>query len=52
LRDLHTNQPAGVALAVEAPTRAALEGLLRESPAPLDDYADVSIYDWEFGGRR
>jgi hypothetical protein len=35
-------RPVGVALALQAPTRQAVEALLR----------DVETHDWEFGGRR
>jgi uncharacterized protein len=38
-------RPAGVALALQAPTRQAVEAL-------LDAHAGVEIHDWEFGGRR
>jgi uncharacterized protein YciI len=37
--------PAGVTLALQAPTRHAVEAL-------LDPHGDVEIHDWEFGGRR
>jgi uncharacterized protein len=37
--------PAGVALALQAPTRQAVEAL-------LDAHVGVEIHDWEFGGRR
>jgi uncharacterized protein len=39
--------PAGVALALQAPTRDAVDALLG-----LDQHLDVRILDWEFGGRR
>ncbi len=52
LRDVDSEELAGVALAVQAPTRAALNGLLSEGRAGLADYGNVAIYDWEFGGRR
>jgi uncharacterized protein len=40
-------RPVGVALALEAPTREAVEALLGGGA-----YPDVQIHDWEFGGRR
>jgi uncharacterized protein YciI len=39
--------PAGVVLAVQAPTAEAVRALLGVGP---DE--DVEIHDWEFGGRR
>jgi hypothetical protein len=45
-------RPAGVALALQAPTRDAADALLRGGQAGLDEHFDVQILDWEFGGRR
>ena len=44
--------PAGVALALEAATREAVDALLRGGLAGADERLDVEILDWEFGGRR
>ncbi|HZO77590.1 MAG TPA: hypothetical protein VFB39_06060 [Solirubrobacteraceae bacterium] len=44
--------PAGLVLALQAPTRAAVDGLLRGGLAGADHRFDVEIHDWEFGGRR
>jgi uncharacterized protein YciI len=44
--------PAGVALALQAPTRQGVDGVLRGSLAGPDGRFDVEIHDWEFGGRR
>lgn len=52
LRNLNDDEPAGVALAVQAPTREALDALLGDARAGLADFHDVEIHDWEFGGRR
>ena len=41
-------RPVGAVLALQAPTRAAVNALL----AGLDQHFDVQIFDWEFGGRR
>ena len=41
-------RPAGFALALQAPTREDVAGLL----AGLDEQFDLEIHDWEFGGRR
>ena len=38
-------QPAGFAMALQAPTRAAVDRLVQ-------GVGVVQIYDWEFGGRR
>jgi uncharacterized protein len=43
LPTLEEAQPAGVAAALQAPSRAAAEALLG---------GEVHIHDWEFGGRR
>jgi uncharacterized protein len=45
-------RPVGVALALQAPTRKAVDPLLRGGRARLDEHYHVQILDWEFGGRR
>jgi uncharacterized protein YciI len=45
-------RPAGVALALQAPTRQAVDALLRAGQPGLERRFDVQILDWEFGGRR
>lgn len=52
LRSLDDDEPAGVALAVQVPTRDALDALLGDARVGLADCDDVEIHDWEFGGRR
>jgi uncharacterized protein YciI len=52
MRDLDDGRPAGVALAVQVPTRDALDALLGDGLSELADYGEVGIHDWEFGGRR
>lgn len=52
LRNLEDDEPAGAAMAVQAPTREALDALLEDAGAGLAHGADVEIHDWEFGGRR
>ena len=44
--------PVGVVLALQAPTREAVEALLRDRQAGFERHFDVQIFDWEFGGRR
>ena len=46
------SRPVGVALALQAPTRAAVDALLRDRDAEFDQHLDVEILGWEFGGRR
>jgi uncharacterized protein len=45
-------RPVGVVVALQAPTRAAVDALLSGGQAGLDEHFDVQILDWEFGGRR
>jgi hypothetical protein len=45
-------KPAGAVLALEAPTREAVDALLGRGRAGLHERFDVQILDWEFGGRR
>jgi uncharacterized protein len=45
-------RPAGVVLALQAPTREAVEALVDKQKDGLDPRVDVQILDWEFGGRR
>ena len=52
LSNLDTEEPAGVAMAVQVPTREALDALIGDERAGLNDYDYVGIHDWELGGRR
>jgi uncharacterized protein YciI len=52
LTTLHDTGPAGVALAVQAREREAVDALLEERRVGLDVFPDIEIHDWEFGGRR
>ena len=52
LRNLDIEEPAGVALAVQVPTREALDSMVGDRRAGLVDFAEVRIHDWDFGGRR
>ena len=45
-------EPAGVALALEAPDRAAVDALLHDERTGLGALSEVEIHNWEFGGRR
>ena len=52
LTTLHDAAPAGVALAVQARERQALNALLEDGKVGLDAFPISEIHDWEFGGRR
>jgi uncharacterized protein YciI len=52
LRTPDEGHPAGIALALQAPSRDVVAALLREQLAALDKSFHVEICDWEFGGRR
>jgi uncharacterized protein YciI len=45
-------EPAGVALALEAPDREAVAALVKDERTGLGAFSEVEIHDWEFGGRR
>jgi hypothetical protein len=45
-------RPAGVALALQAPAREAVDVLLRAGRPGLDEHFELEILDWELGGRR
>ena len=44
--------PVGVALAVQAGEREAVDALLGSGQVGLEAFPDSEIHDWEFGGRR
>lgn len=50
LRAVEGGAVVGVVLAVQAPTRAAVDSLAREAISPLGR-PHVAVHDWEFGGR-
>jgi uncharacterized protein len=52
LSTLDDARPVGVALAVQARDRAALETLLEEERPGLAVFPELEIHEWEFGGRR
>jgi uncharacterized protein YciI len=52
LSTLDDGEPAGVALAVQAPDGDAVVALLEDERTGVDVFQDVDIHDWEFGGRR
>ena len=52
LTTLDGGEPAGVALAVQAPDREALDALVEDERTGLHVFSEVEVHDWEFGGRR
>jgi uncharacterized protein YciI len=44
--------PVGVAMAVQARDRPAVEALIERGRAKLTACPSIEIHDWEFGGRR
>jgi uncharacterized protein YciI len=52
LRTLDDTALEGVALAVQARDRQAVEALLEQGRAGLSAFPSIEIHDWEFGGRR
>jgi uncharacterized protein YciI len=52
LRAVEDASLVGIALAVPAPSAAAVDRLTREAVAPFGEPSRVAIHDWEFGGRR
>jgi uncharacterized protein YciI len=52
LTTLDGGEPAGVALALQAPDRNAVEALMENERTGLGALSQVEIHNWEFGGRR
>jgi hypothetical protein len=52
LTEPESGQAIGVALALQAPGRDAVDALLADGAAGLDAFPRVEVRDWEFGGRR
>jgi len=52
LRTLDGDEPAGVAVAVQAPDREAAEALVQDEQKGLGAFSEIQVHDWEFGGRR
>jgi hypothetical protein len=51
LLDIEDGRAVGVAMAVQAPSREALDALLHDPGAGLRDH-ELEVHGWEFGGRR
>jgi uncharacterized protein len=52
LTTLEGGEPAGVALALQAPNRQAVDALIEDGRTKLGAFSELEIHDWEFGGRR
>jgi hypothetical protein len=52
LHNFDDHASPGIALAVQAPTRQALNALLHDGLTCLRNDDDTEIHDWIFGGRR
>jgi len=52
LTTLDDGKPAGVALALQAPNRDAVDALMADERTGLGAFPDIEIHNWEFGGRR
>ena len=52
LTTLDGAEPAGLALALQAPDRQAVEALMGDEQTGLGALSEVEIHNWEFGGRR
>jgi uncharacterized protein YciI len=52
LATLDGAEAVGVALALQAPDREAVDALLGDERTGLTAFSDIEVHDWEFGGRR
>jgi uncharacterized protein YciI len=52
LTTLDGGEPAGVALALQAPDRDAVEALIDDERTGLGAFSELETHNWEFGGRR
>jgi uncharacterized protein len=52
LTTLDGAEPAGVALALQALDREAVDALMKDEQTGLGALSEIEIHDWEFGGRR
>ena len=51
-RTLDGAEPAGIALALQAPGREAVDAFIEDKRTGLGALSEVEVHDWEFGGRR
>ena len=52
LTTLDSGEPAGIALAVQAADRDAVDALMEDERTGLGMFSEVEVHNWEFGGRR
>ncbi len=52
LSTLDDAAPAGVALAVQARDRTAVDALMEDERSGVGGHAETAVHNWEFGGRR
>jgi uncharacterized protein YciI len=52
LSTLDGGETAGVALALQAPNREAVDALIEDKRTGLGALSEFEIHNWEFGGRR
>jgi uncharacterized protein len=52
LATLDGAEAVGVALALQAPDRVAVDALVGDERMGLAAFSDIEVHDWEFGGRR
>jgi uncharacterized protein len=52
LKTIDGAEPAGVALALQAPARKAVDALIEDERTGLGAFSEVEVHNWEFGGRR
>jgi uncharacterized protein len=52
LTTLDGAEPVGVALALQAPDRQAVDALIEDERTGLGAFSEVEVHNWEFGGRR
>jgi uncharacterized protein YciI len=52
LSTLDGAEPAGIALALQAPDREAVDALMDDERTGLGEYSEAEVHNWEFGGRR
>ena len=52
LTTLDGGEPVGLALALQAADRLAVDALMADGETRLGALSEVEIHDWEFGGRR
>jgi uncharacterized protein len=52
LTTLDGAEPVGIALALQAPDREAVDALMDDERTGLGAFSEVEIHNWEFGGRR